>query len=531
MEVLPPAPFGEPEEEFVETRRCVSTAASDGAPPDSIAGDTIATIMLAITSVGFAISMAALIFAGELEAGLPRALCSFLFGSGLLAILVARRSQIVPVATFAQEGPAILMAVVAADFVARQKADVADVFVLLVVTMLATSLIAALLAHLELGKITRCLPRPVVSAFAGGTGWLLLTGGLGVMTNQPVGLGDLLSLLDWDLAQFWLPGVVVGVIAWLASRSPEAPPYALGLVIGVAVVAFYLVVELTSSVSAARASGWTLGPFPKSDGKLFVAPGEFRNASWFAIVKTTPGILSVAGVACASQMFNLTGLRSVVAPDLDIDAEMRSSSLASLATALVGTVPGFQGFGYTVMLHRFGAKRRAVSVVAGFLTLLLGVFGVAAIGYVPRLVIGALLVMIGIVLLDDWRQGLAASPSTAERWLGVAVVAAIAWLGLLEGTVLGLGAASLMFIVSYGRIDPVRTLSNGALVRSAAGRPAHEIDRLAEVGDRLTILELRGYLCRRSCSTSTRSPASTAPALAALRSWCRTRIATAWRCG
>ncbi len=482
-------------------KRASPGAAFYGAPPGSLTADIVAVFTLTISSVGFAISLAALVFGGVLDAGLSRAVGSFVVGSGVMAVLVARRSHIVPVATLVQDGPAILMATVATGFVVSEGAEVADVFVLLVVTMLATSLATGLLGHIGLGELGRYLPTSVVGAFVGGTGWLLFKGGLDVMTNSPLGLADLGGLFGFDVAKFWAPGVVIGLFAWLAGRSRRVPGYVLGLIICACLAGFYVMVALVSSVSAVESGGWLLGPFPETGGTWFVTPKEFRTANWSGIANTAPGIASVVGLACISQLFSLAGIRAELVPRLNIDDELRTCARANLAASLFGVTPGFQGLGYTVLLHRLGATRRAVPLVAGGLVVVFGMVGVAAIGYVPRLIIGALLVMIGVGLLDDWLSGLMRSTSGAEQLFGVAIVGAVAWFGLLQGIGIGVVASGVVFVVRYSPVDPVRSAINGRQLRSGVDRSPYDVERLLAAGDRLMVFELQGFLFFGSVST------------------------------
>lgn len=479
-----------------------SARATGGAPlatpsvesgPHSIAADIVAVFTLTISSVGFAISLAALIFGGTLESGMSRAIGSFVIGTGIMAIVVARRSHIVPVATFVQDAPAIVMAAVVADFIADEHGEVADVFVLLVVTMLATSLVTGLLGHFGLGALGRCLPTLVVGAFVGGTGWLVLKGGFDVMTTGvgPVGRGEYFHV---EAAKFWAPGLATGLIGWLVSRSKRMPGYALGLVVCACLVGFYIAVALASSISAVEAGGWLLGPFPERGGTTLVTPDEFRAADWSGIARMTPGIASVVGLACVAQLLSLTGIRAELFPELNIDAELRTSASANLAAALCGVTPGFQGLGYTVLLNRLGATGRAVSVVSGSLVVAFGIAGVAAVGYVPRFVVGALLVMIGVALLDDWLQGLLRLTSVGEQVLGIAIVVAVTFFGLVQGVGVGLVAAGVVFVVRYSRVDPVRSVRNGGNARGHVDRSLHEVERLMAASHRLVVFELQGYL-------------------------------------
>jgi len=277
------------------------------AAPGSVVADVISVLTLTVSSIAFSISIAVIIFSGALDSGMSRAIGSFVVAGGVMAAVVAARSQIVPVAMFVQEGPALLVAAIAGDFIAAEGAEAADVFVLMAVTMFATSLAAYLLGRFGLGRLVRCVPVSVVAAFLGGTGWLLCKAAFDVMTNTTVGIADLGGLSAGADAELWAPGLVIGVIGWLAGRCSLVPPYGLGIIIVGCLAGFYLVVAIASSIPAVEAGGWLLGPFPEAAGLRVVTPNEFRHADWWGIARAIPGIAGVVGLSCMAQLLNLTG--------------------------------------------------------------------------------------------------------------------------------------------------------------------------------------------------------------------------------
>ncbi len=478
-------------------RHAPPRATSDETPSGSIASEINALFTLTISSVAFATSFAVLIFSGALQAGMPRAIGTFLVGGGVMAVLVAWRSQVQPVATLVQGGPAILMAGVAAGFIAREGTEVADVFVLLVVTMLVTSLATWLLGHFGLGGLERRLPKPVVDAFVGGIGWLLLKGGIGVMADRTLGLTDLGGLFDSEVAKYWVPGAAIGLVAWLANRSSRVPNYVSGLVFCACLVGFYTTVGFTSSISAVESEGWLLGPFPQTGSTRMVTPIEFASADWVSIAMTAPGIFSVAGVACITHMFNLAGIRCKLAPRLHVDAALRTSAGASITAGLFGVTPGFQALAYTMVLHQMGSTRRVIPIISGGLVVVFGMVGVGAVGYAPRFIFGALWVMTGLAMLDNWLGGLMRSTSASEKLLGILIGGAVAWFGLLQGLGVGLAAAGAAFIVSYSLVDPVRRMSSGHQLCSRVTRLPNGIERRGAVSDHLLVLELHRSLRRQ----------------------------------
>lgn len=463
--------------------------------PASLVADAIAVFTLSMKIAGSAISMAVLVFSGALEVGLSRGIGSFVAAGGIMAIWIAARSAIVPAATIVQDGPAIVMAAVAAGLVARSDAvQVGDVFVLLALTTLVTGIAMWAIGHFRLGALVRYMPTTVVGAFIAGTGWLLFKGGFAVMIGSDIGVGDVVGLFDLDMTKFWVPGLLLGLVGWLLGRSDRAPAYSVGLAVILSLGAFWVVVAVASSVEAVEQGGWLIGPFPDTAGFTMVSLSEVQNADWAGIGASIPGIASVVGLAIVAQLLNLTGLGSQLAPRLDVDGEVRTSATANIVASLLGTSPGFHALGDTLLAHRMGATRRLVAILTGVILLGLGVLGVGAIGYVPRLIIGALLVIVGVGLLEEWIQSLLRTTSWVEQALSAAILLVIAWFGILEGIGAGLVAACAVFVVRYSRVDPVRAVGSGSDLRSRVDRSPSEEETLKAAQDQFAAFELQGYL-------------------------------------
>lgn len=193
-------------------------------------------------------------------------------------------------------------------------------------------------------------------------------------------------------------------------------------------------------------------------------------------------------------LLNLSGIGVATSSRVDVDAELRVAGEANVLMAIMGAAPGFHGLGNTLLLKRLGAQRRVVPAAAGAVMILFGVLGVAAIGYVPRLIVGALLVTVGAALLIDWVFELLHTVSLVERVLSLAILAVIASVGVLEGIGVGLVAACGVFIVRYSRVDPIRVGGTAPATHSRVDRSQVQVQMLRQRADRLAVFELQGYL-------------------------------------
>jgi len=454
----------------------------------------VATATSLTTVAGFAISLAVLIFSGAASDELPRAAGAFAVAGGIAAIWLALRSKIVPVATTIQDGPGMVAVVLAADYVADERTQVVDVFVLLGVTTLLTGAALWLLGYLELGTIARGMPTTVIGGFIAGTGWLLVKGGFDVMTATRLGLGDIGRLFAPELGRFWLPGLVLGLLAWAVAQSDRLPPPAVGLITLAALVVFYGVALTTSSLMTIEADGWLIGPFDEASRAAIVSPSEVTNANWRGIVASVPGIAGIAGLAVVAMLLNVTGIATQSGNRVDPNHELRTAGVANIIAAPFGATPGFHSLGGTELMRKLGVSSRVAPCATGGVLILFGIFGVQLIGYVPRMIPGALLVFLGMSILQGWAKALRTSGNGVERALSISIVLVIAWMGILPGIAAGLIATCALFVLRYSRIDPVRIQGSGADHLSVVDRSPHERMVLLERGHRLAVLQLQGYL-------------------------------------
>ncbi len=456
--------------------------------------EIVAGLAAAISAAGLSISIAALIFVGPLESALPRASGTFMLATAVAMIYLGLRSAVVPVVTITQDGPAVVMVAVAASVITRG-GGAEEVFIAIALCTTLTGLLFLLIRQFQLGDLVRYVPTTVVGAFVAGTGLLLARGGVNVMVGSDVGLSGIGSLFGSDLIRFWLPGVGAGFVIWAIGRSGRFPPAVMSLSFIALIAAFYAIALSLSTLDDIQDAGWLIGPFREGGRPSPITPAAIVDADWSLLVGSLPGFTSVVGIAIIALLLNLTGLNFLRRGDeLDVNAELREAGLVNLVIGPFAAMPCFHGLGHTALMARMGARTRWVAVGAGVLIGLLGVVGITAVGYVPRIVIGALLVTVGVDLLADWARTLMRSVSRFESTLSVVILLVIGFIGILEGIGFGVLAACAVFIVRYSRIDPLRRRVTGRSVRSRVDRSPSELAVLAEAGDTIQIFELQGYL-------------------------------------
>jgi sulfate permease, SulP family len=104
------------------------------------------------------------------------------------------------------------------------------------------------------------------------------------------------------------------------------------------------------------------------------------------------------------------------------------------------------------------------------------------------------LAFMGLSFLFDWLIGGVRTLPPLEYAIVVLIVLVIAIAGLIPGIAAGMLLALSLFVISYGRVDPVKYVLTGTEARSRMHWDASERRALARVGDTRLVLQLQGFL-------------------------------------
>ena len=145
----------------------------------------------AIVNIAYCISFSALIFQGSIAAGFPLGLAALIMGTMVTGVVVALTTTLVP-ADAGPDTPAVaVMSVLATAVAAGLAAKGADTETMIINVMVAITVSTFLtgavlfgLGGLKLGQWLRFVPFPVIGGFLAASGFLLITGGVEVITGS-----------------------------------------------------------------------------------------------------------------------------------------------------------------------------------------------------------------------------------------------------------------------------------------------------------------------------------------------------------
>ena len=280
------------------------------------------------------------------------------------------------------------------------------------------------------------------------------------------------------------------LLTW-RSKNPLTVPLALvaAILLTHGVVTLFHLPEDT-----VRQSGLMFSMPANSHPVIPLITGEYFRADWAALLPVVGDLVSVAIMAVLGVLLNSTVLELSTGIDADIDRELRMQGLANIASALAGGFVGTVHVTGTLTNRAMGGTGRVSGVVVGLVALAVLMVGGQVVGYVPRFVLGGLLVQLGAKFIWDW--GVLSRRSLPLRdWLVVlAIVLIAAERGFLEALLFGVLAGCVIFAVDVSRIRVIRHQFGLDERTSSVIRSSEESALLAEHGEQVQILELSGNL-------------------------------------
>ncbi|WP_300585863.1 SulP family inorganic anion transporter [Marivita sp.] len=455
-------------------------------------------VFTALVSAVFAISFAAIIYQGALAPYLDRGIGLVLLGAVVIAFTGAFTLSYKGTILAPQDVPAILLAGAAATIVAQGELDgealFATVACLAALSSVMTGLVGVLVGHLRFAYLARFVPYPVLAGFLAATGLLLVIGGLNVALGDAPEAATWTGYLAPDLALKWMPAMVAALAILLLTRMAQTT-MALPIALTLTAVGFYAMLwVLGLSLDEARSIGLLLGPFTEGNLLDGLGPQLLVQADWGMILAQAPVIVTIIATCMLGATLNASGMELALKRDFDISTEVKGAGIANILSGFAGAIPGYHIVAETILANRLGLVGRLAGISSGLGCLAVLLLGANTVSGLPVGLFAAVLIFLGIDLLYTWvweeRRRLGRVDYSIVLLIPVIAIA----FGFLTAIAVGLLVACGLFIVSYAKLDLIRSESDLRVRRSPVERPDTELRLLANFGGAVKIAELSGFL-------------------------------------
>jgi len=453
-----------------------------------------------ILTVTFGLSYSLLIFAGPLSPYLSYGITATFVSSAVLAIVIGLYSSL-PFAVGAPDSStAAVTGILVASLVERIEAVnpatplLSTVLITLGLSTALTGLVLCGLGLTRLGRAIRYVPYPVVGGFLGATGLLIALGAIRVITNHPLQIATLPYFADGtvllELAAACAMALVL-YLTWHRSRSP----FGLPIILVGGVLAAHLAFWITGvSLDSARSLGWTFQPPPQAMFTLPWHTDDLARYPWFVLPEVIGNVVAVIFVTACCTLFNTTGIEVAVHREANLERELNVTGIANVLTGLLGGYPGCSSISRSMLNYSSGGRGRLSGLTVAMLSLLMLAVAPELLGFIPKFVIGGLLLYLGADQLHRWIIESRKRLSKLEYLSLIAIIAIIVTWGFVPGILIGVIIGCATFAFSAARVESIKYSFDGSEYRSSLDRSRDDQDVLLLHGDSIQGLNLQSYL-------------------------------------
>ena len=465
----------------------------------SLVRGIIAALMCGLLAIVQSAGFGLLLLSGEAQSLVPAAVGMALFSTAVMAAVATMTSSIPGVIAIAQGIPIAALAGPIAAITATigvgaaSKDTIATVVAAVALTTGGIGATAYLLGVFGLGRFVRFVPFPVIGGFLAGSGWLILLGGIGVVAGHSVELANLDLLVEPSaLMRFGTAAMFLLPVALLQARLP------VGLILPTVALATIVIFNLVTffggiGTEILRAEGWLIAVAHGDALWPPIGPSDVALIDWRVIAGQALNLPAVVILSVVAVLMNATGIELDTRRDVDLDRELRSVGLQNLLGGTGGGMPGFHSVSLTALTARLGTTNALAGTVVSALCIAALVFGDTVLAFVPTPLLGGLLIWIGLTLLIEWLVLSNARLSQWEYLVIVLIFAVIVLVSFVAGILVGLIAASVLFVIEYGQVEIVRHVMTGKDYQSSNDISEDRREVLRSAGDAILIVRLQGY--------------------------------------
>eukprot|EP00742_Colponemidia_sp_Colp-10_P005478 GILJ01005853.1.p1 GENE.GILJ01005853.1~~GILJ01005853.1.p1 ORF type:complete len:736 (-),score=74.78 GILJ01005853.1:355-2562(-) len=487
-----------------------SAALSGGALFKDIANNIFAGLLCGLLNLMYAVTFASIIFSNRyLSPYLHVGVCCQLATTVLAALVTTIGSSfdigiagpdphVTPILQLT--ALSVANAVMFGSGTTTDAANIPDVLptVLFAVslTTVVTGIACLLLGILKLGRIIQFIPQPVAAGFLGGCGFLLVDSAFRVMCDAHFRLDSLLAL-PHDKALVLIVGVNLGLLIFTIHLNfPNFFTTFLPLLLVGAVGFVYVLFTVTrTTLDQAEAQGWLLHRQPDTKFYELWTSFSFTHVRLEAIFPRELSRISAALIVTfVTVLLNAAGVELMCDKEMNLDRELRVAGTANVLSGCAGGSVGFLLLSGTLLNYNAGATRRLAGFVALVMYIVFFFVGAGSLAYLPKPVLGGLVLYIGLYLIYEWMIKTCRRFSLGDYIQVWVIYLVIALVSFLPGLIAGMIIAVSSFAWRYSRVGIIKHVLTGADHPSSFVHHFYEQKVLEEKADQVFMLILRGYI-------------------------------------
>ena len=221
---------------------------------------------------------------------------------------------------------------------------------------------------------------------------------------------------------------------------------------------------------------------------------EIGRYPWHLLPDLSGNLIAVVFVTASSALFNTTGLEVAVHREANLERELSVTGLANMLSGAFGGYTGCVSISRSVLNFNSGGRGRLSGLTVAAISVLMLAFAPMLLGYMPKFVLGGLLIYLGADQLHKWIIQSRRRLSLTEYLSLLAIIVIIVQWGFIAGILIGVVIGCATFALSASRINSIKYSFDGSEFRSSLDRSRDDQAVLSVHGGKIQGLNLQSYL-------------------------------------
>ncbi len=223
-------------------------------------------------------------------------------------------------------------------------------------------------------------------------------------------------------------------------------------------------------------------------------PAALRSFPWTSLASLAGDLLAIVFVTVTTLLLNTTGIEIATRTEANIDRDLKVLGLANLITAAVGGYVSCTSISRSVLARTAGASGRLSGFTVAAICCAALFVNSAFLGYVPKHILGGLLLFLGSGLVHQWMIRPSRQVPLIEYLSLIATALLIINWGFVAGILIGVVIGYATFAFSASRVRAIKFNFDGSEYRSSLDRGPEELLLLADHGREIQGMALQSYL-------------------------------------
>ncbi|KAI0858493.1 sulfate transporter family-domain-containing protein [Xylaria cubensis] len=406
-------------------------------------------------------------------------------------------SELIEVVPFFHSMASTITTIVGED---KPDAVIATTITSFAISSMVTGIVFYLMGRYNLGYIIGFIPRHILIGCIGGVGWFLIVTGFEVSARLGEFHYDLETaqrLFKTDTLPLWLIPLALAIFLFGLQRKLTSRYVLPAYILSIPFVFYFIVLSMDSlSPDNLRKTGWIFeAPEDDQPWWYFWTLYKFELVHWGAIVETLGAMLALTFFSLLHVPINVPALAQNAGEDnLKLDHELKLHGVSNFVSGLAGSIQNYLVFANTIFFMRSGGDSRLAGFLLAGLTFVVMTIGPATIGFIPVMMVGTLIFVLGFELLLDALVAPRRKLKLVEYLTIVVIVLTMGIYDFVVGIFVGMILAFVSAIFHASQVSAIRATYTGDQVGSMVRRNPSQHHYLHEVGTQTYVIKLSGFL-------------------------------------